>query len=364
MKKYLIMLILLSLIAASGSAIVTKNEIKAGLFGAANFDPSGDRSGYLSFNSPELSYQLELKLNNNFFFLVNAKADYFRNPDKRAEFSSFEWLNFSVLRWPEEDTDRFSFEASPGIKARFGDFSAGFHFRHIYDHEIWYAAIDETTPLYPAGTGRTLDVITDYEYFDYGFNLSYGKDNYFIEAYLKDRYKSDYEIDFENSDKKETKQDKPNSTERTDYPFIYGIRGSYSMRVGENSKMSASVVFEMFEDNSDNYNNKLDAGLNYTTSLSPVFSFSLGGTYEQYFYQYDKVTFPENADPEDPELAVLEGEDSFTCVKTFGNITYTPFTNFDVYLYSGYDAYFNADDISDKISLGLGCDYTFDFASR
>lgn len=346
---------------AFSNATATRNEIGIGLNGAVNFDPDGEEETYLSFNAPSVSHQFELKLSDNLFFLIDSESAFSRNPAARTEYHSFYWLEIYQLIWSEYDIDRFTFETSPGFKVEEGDFSAGFNFTYRYDYEKWHEALTETTPLYPTGTGNYFDVKIDKEIFDYSFLVCYRKEDFSLKAYVLNRLKSTHTDYLELSDKKDTKQSLSNTHERTDFPFIYGIGAAYSLPIDDNSKLKAEAIFEMFERENDK-NNYIRVSIDHACEITPALKLSSGLKYEAFYYEYSyDPIFPENSDPEVPYLGgSFKGD--FAYISLDAALKYYPLNNLETSFSVSYGTYSGAAHLTDKIKLGAGVLYSFNFA--
>jgi len=225
--------------------------------------------------------------------------------------------------------------------------------------------IDETTPMYPDGTGRTLDGLTTVKFYQFKTFAAYtALKGLTFKGYVETGLKKTITTDFQEADKKSAKQDVSydgDATEYTDYPIIYGLKASFDKDLRKKSLLSAQVMFETFEDDDNNYNNLLAANLGY--SLKPFSSIRITtqAGIEYYFYEYDGVEFPDNGDPEDPELITTDGDDSFTLISIGTNLSYFPMKELEIFLKADYGTYQNASYLPDDLKLGMGAVYTFDF---
>ncbi|MCG2761467.1 MAG: hypothetical protein L6407_09685, partial [Candidatus Delongbacteria bacterium] len=301
-------------------------------------------------------------------FDLNSSAGYSRNADQRIDYQSFYSRKFfgSFLFWNEYDTDRLYFEIVPSINIKFTHLKFGVAFPFTYDDEKWYMSMEETTPEYPTGTGRTLDVLSSVKFYQFRAFISYATLNGItFDGYIETGLKKVRTTDFEKADKKSTKLDisyDGNTTEYTDYPFIYGVKAYFDEDISEKSVLSAEIMFETFEDDDNNYNNLFAINFGYYHSLFASFKIRLDAGIEYYTFEYEGIEFPDNADPEDLELITTDGDDSFTLISLGTSLSYFPVNELEIFLKADFGTYQNAAYLPDKLKLGLGAQYTLDFA--
>lgn len=362
------MFFLIAMCAISYSQIkVSRNSLGLGVSASYNFDTANENDEFFSFQTPFVEHELSINLGNNLFFGLNSSAGFSRNPDQRIDYQSFysRKLFGSDLFWHDYDIDRLYLETTPSLSLKYKDFQLGAAFPFSYDHETSYIGLDVTTPEYPDGTGRTVDILTTVKFYQFRVFAAYKalKDLTFS-GYLETGLKKTVTTDFQEADKKSAKQDVSydgDTVESTDFPIIYGLKATYEKDLSKKSLLSAQVMFETFEDDDNNYNNLLAANLGY--SLKPFSSIRITteAGFEYYYYEYDDIKLPDNGDPEDTELVTTDGDGSFTLISIGTNLSYFPMKKLEIFLKADYGTYQNADYLPDELKLGLGAVYTFDF---
>jgi hypothetical protein len=367
MKK-ISMFFLIALCTVSYSQIkISRNSLGLGISASYNVDTTNENDEFFSFQTPFVEHELCIDLGNNLFFDLKSSAGFSRNADQRVDYQSFNVRKLfgSFLYWHDFDIDRLYIETTPSLSLKTNSFQIGAAFPFSYDDETWYMDIDETTPEYPAGTGRTLNILTKMKFYHFRTFAAYTVlKGLTFKGYLETGLKKTITTDFQEADKKGAKQDVSydgDTTEYTGYPITYGLKASFDKDVSDESAFSGQVMFETFEDDDNNYNNLLAASLGYSIKPFSTIRITTQAGIEYYFFEYDGVDFPDNDDPEDPELITTDGDDSFTLISIGTNLSYFPMEGLEIFLKADYGTYQNASYLPDDLKLGMGAVYTFDF---
>jgi len=267
-------------------------------------------------------------------------------------------LQYWDLSWKDYDTDRITFETAPGLEYEYAGFKAGGSFKYRYDRERWYAGIEEVTPADPDGTGNYYDVILNIIIYDTQLFIACANENFGVKAYMNNRLKSRYTTDMEISDGKASKQDNTNTSERTDYDPLYGIEGYYSLTFGKTS-LVPEASYEFFSNDGEN-NEYVSFGARIESGIISGFRIASGIKFERYSYEGEEINFPDNVDPEDPELDIAG--DDFSYLSANASMIYSVIKNFDIRFGASYGFYDEGSELDDRLSIELGAVYTLGLA--
>jgi hypothetical protein len=377
------------------------NFLSFKIYGKYYIDDRESENKYYSLVIPEIEYgynkETEIfRFGLNFVakYKYKTKNDYDREYDFESDYSSYSDLLFmySIRNnsyFSSYESRSFFIKFNPAISLNLNNYYV--YISTPLKHKIMSDSyetdpIDETSPLYPDGTGRTFKFKSEVEKELYSYDIlaRLGFDNkiYNIKkltpwrrfekgSTLSLRLKTGLYFSYSRDERDDiirvdigTKQDKPglrswsNDTKFGDFPIIYGAEACHAFFLTDNSNIKFGLSYEYFKEKDKDYdNNKVESQLEYNTDLNNRFNISFLNSIE--YYSYEVLTFPENADPEDSELN--ENTDSFTFLKFTGIFRFYPNKSWLVYgsINSTSLIYDNPD--STVLTFELGTKYIFDF---